>query len=76
MRERIEKRLAELESELSVGARRLHELEREEVGLREALSRIGGAVIVLRELLGGGDLVEGGTEVPLRVEELVASEAR
>lgn len=58
MRERIEKRVAELESELQAGAQRLHDLEREEAQLREALVRIGGAVIALRELLRDDHLVD------------------
>jgi predicted nuclease with TOPRIM domain len=62
MRERIEKRVAELESELQVGAQRLHNLEREEAELRETLVRMGGAVIALRELLRDDDPAQGGAE--------------
>ena len=76
MRERIEKRLAELESELNVGARRLHDLEREEVALRETLSRIGGAVIVLREMLRDGDAAGSADNGAMSPEGLAAPTAR
>jgi predicted nuclease with TOPRIM domain len=76
MRERIEKRLGELESQLSVGARRLHELEREEAELREALVRIGGGVIALRELLQCDDVADGDGNGTAGIKGLAKSRER
>jgi hypothetical protein len=51
----MEKRLAELEAELEAGERLMAELDERRQRLRDSMLRIGGAVQVLRELLGRGD---------------------
>lgn len=51
MRERIQARISELQSELDTGQRRLQELEVEQGRLREVMLRITGAKQVLEELL-------------------------
>jgi hypothetical protein len=51
VREQLQARLAELEAEIAVGERRWHEVEQEQLRLRETLLRMSGAIQVLRELL-------------------------
>ena len=51
MRDQLQARLAELEAEIGIGERRWHEVEEEQVRLRETLLRMSGAIQVLRELL-------------------------
>ncbi|HEX4960387.1 MAG TPA: hypothetical protein VF173_06085 [Thermoanaerobaculia bacterium] len=51
-RDGMEKRLAELEAELAAGERLMTELDERRQRLRDSMLRIGGAVQVLRELLG------------------------
>jgi hypothetical protein len=48
--DRIQARLADLRREYEVGESRLRELTQQEVGLRETLLRISGAIQVLEEL--------------------------
>jgi hypothetical protein len=57
----MERRLAELESELAAGERLMAELDDRRQRLRDSMLRIGGAIQVLRELLGRGD---GPAETP------------
>ena len=52
MREQIEKRLSELQTEFEVGQKVMAELEIRQANLRSTLLRIGGAMQVLEELLG------------------------
>jgi len=54
-RDDMEKRLAELEAELAAGERLMAELDERRQRLRDSMLRIGGAVQVLRELLGRQD---------------------
>ena len=54
-REQARARLAELQREYEVGQRQLQELLAQEVGLRETLLRISGAIQVLAELTGPAD---------------------
>lgn len=51
MRERIQTRISELQTELETGTRRMQELELEQTRLREVMLRITGAMQVLQELL-------------------------
>lgn len=51
MRNHIEARLAELESEIEVGERRWQEVNLEQARLRETLTRMVGAIQILREVL-------------------------
>ena len=51
LREQLEARLLELQSELAVGERRLRTLEMDQAQLRDTLLRISGAIQVLQELL-------------------------
>jgi uncharacterized coiled-coil protein SlyX len=51
VRERLEKRLAELESEYETGTEMLAELDAKRTDLQQTLLRISGAAQVLRELL-------------------------
>ncbi|HEY0555606.1 MAG TPA: hypothetical protein VGG20_15215 [Thermoanaerobaculia bacterium] len=60
-RDEMERRLAELESELAAGERLMAELDDRRQRLRDSMLRIGGAIQVLRELLGRGD---GPAETP------------
>jgi prefoldin subunit 5 len=53
MREQMQSRLTELNRDFQLGQGRLAELERETAALRETLLRIGGAIRVIEELLGG-----------------------
>lgn len=52
MREQIENRLRELQTEFEVGQKVMAELEIRQANLRSTLLRIGGAMQVLEELLG------------------------
>jgi predicted nuclease with TOPRIM domain len=51
MKERLEKRLAELKIEFDSGQQMLADLEAKQANLRETLLRISGAIQVLEELL-------------------------
>jgi hypothetical protein len=51
MRERLQARLAILKNEDCIGQAKLHQLEQQEISLRETLLRISGAIQVLEELL-------------------------
>jgi predicted nuclease with TOPRIM domain len=51
MREQLQSRLEELKREFEVGERRLRDLERQQIQLRETMLRIDGAIQVLSELL-------------------------
>jgi prefoldin subunit 5 len=51
----MEKRLAELREQLEVGQQQLAMLDHQRSELRDTLLRIGGAVQVLEELLGGSE---------------------
>lgn len=51
-RDDMERRLAELEAELQAGERLMAELDDRRQRLRDSMLRIGGAIQVLRELLG------------------------
>jgi hypothetical protein len=51
MCERLQARLAILKNEDRIGQAKLHELEQQEISLRETLLRINGAIQVLEELL-------------------------
>jgi hypothetical protein len=53
MRERLQARLEILKNENRMGQAKLHELEQQEISLRETLLRISGAIQVLEELLAG-----------------------
>ncbi len=55
MKERLERRLAELKSEFDSGQKQLAHLEDEAQKLRHTLLRIAGAVQVLEEELGRGE---------------------
>jgi predicted nuclease with TOPRIM domain len=59
MRDQIKARLAEMEQEIEIGERRWHEVEQEQVRLRETLLRMSGAIQVLRELLEASDHPDG-----------------
>jgi uncharacterized coiled-coil protein SlyX len=52
MRERLEKRVADLEAEYRTGQEMLAELDAKRADLQQTLLRISGAIQVLRELLG------------------------
>jgi len=52
MREQMENRLRELQTEFEVGQKVMGELEIRQANLRSTLLRIGGAMQVLEELLG------------------------
>jgi hypothetical protein len=52
MRQQIENRLSELQTEFEVGQKVMAELEIRQANLRSTLLRIGGAIQVLEELLG------------------------
>ena len=52
MRQQIENRLSELQTEFEVGQKVMAELEVRQANLRGTLLRIGGAIQVLEELLG------------------------
>ncbi|MFY1637200.1 hypothetical protein ACN27F_28670 [Solwaraspora sp. WMMB335] len=51
MRERLEKRVSELETELHAGQQMLAELEAKRADIQQTLLRITGAIQVLNELL-------------------------
>lgn len=51
MKQQLETRLAELQTEFEKGQKRLQELETEAAGIRDTLLRISGAVQVLQEEL-------------------------
>ncbi len=51
MREQLQARLEILKNEDRIGQAKLHELEQQEISLRETLLRISGAIQVLEELL-------------------------
>jgi hypothetical protein len=51
MREQLQARLEILKNEDRIGQAKLHELEQQEISLRETLLRINGAIQVLEELL-------------------------
>ena len=53
MQEQVQQRLAELRSEFEAGQRMLADLDVRRAELQQTLLRIGGAVQVLEELLGG-----------------------
>ena len=53
LRGQMEQRLATLQQELSIGQGRVAQLEQQLAQLRETVVRIGGAVMVLEELLAG-----------------------
>jgi hypothetical protein len=59
VRKQIEERLATLRQEYDAGRRMLAELEARQAELQQTLLRIGGAVQVLEELLGGDDPPDG-----------------
>jgi len=54
MRELLERRLKELQSEFEVGQKMLAELEAKQAHLKSSLLRISGAIQVLEEMLGPG----------------------
>ena len=51
MKERLEKRLSELQAEFERGQQMLAELEEKQANMRESLLRISGAIQVLKEEL-------------------------
>jgi len=51
MRESLQHRLQELKEEFQIGQSKLLDAERHQLGLRETLLRISGAIQVLEELL-------------------------
>lgn len=51
MRERLEKRLAELEKEMATGQEQLQQLDEQRSALEKTLLRISGAIQVLKEEL-------------------------
>ena len=53
MKERLEKRLSELQAEFERGQQMLAELEEKQANMRESLLRISGAIQVLKEELAG-----------------------
>ena len=53
MKERVEKRLSELQAEFERGQQMLAELEEKQANMRESLLRISGAIQVLKEELAG-----------------------
>ena len=58
MREQIQARLEVLKGELEKGQTELEKVERQRTYLRETLLQIGGAIQVLEELLGEGEVAE------------------
>ena len=58
MREQIQARLEVLKGELEKGQTELEKVERQRTYLRETLLQIGGAIQVLEELLGDGEVAE------------------
>lgn len=62
MRESLQSRLQELKEEFKIGQSKLLDAERHQLGLRETLLRISGAIQVLEELL-EHDSAEGPPEV-------------
>ncbi len=60
MRQRIEGRLLELRKQMWAGREKLQALESQAAELRETLTRIGGAILVLEELLATGDEADEG----------------
>jgi predicted nuclease with TOPRIM domain len=56
MREQIQARLEVLKGELEKGQTELEKVERQRTYLRETLLQIGGAIQVLEELLGEGEV--------------------
>jgi len=55
VREKLERRLAELRAEYESGQRALVELEQKQATLRDTVLRISGAIQVLEEELGSGE---------------------
>lgn len=51
MRDRLQVRLGELRKEFATGQTHLHELEKQQMYLRETILRISGAIQILEELL-------------------------
>ncbi|HEU0173936.1 MAG TPA: hypothetical protein VFV58_06705 [Blastocatellia bacterium] len=51
MHEQLKLRLEELKKEFEIGQKRMLELERQQISLRETLLRISGAVQVLEEVM-------------------------
>lgn len=77
MRERLDKRLAELKAELESGEKLLTELNTKQAALQSTLLRISGAILVLQELLqtegspageGAGSMTAAGDEAAPAVE--------
>jgi hypothetical protein len=68
MREQLENRLQELRTELDVGQKVMAELEMREANLRGTLLRIGGAIQVLEELLGGEKETDHNSGAMLRAD--------
>jgi hypothetical protein len=58
MREQIQARLEVLRGELETGQTELEKVERQRTYVRETLLQIGGAIQVLEELLGEGEIAE------------------
>ena len=58
MEAKLNQRLAELTTELECGQRMMAELESRQLKVRESMLRIGGAIQVLRELLGESSTTE------------------
>jgi hypothetical protein len=58
MREQTQARLEVLKGELEKGQTELEKVERQRTYLRETLLQIGGAIQVLEELLGEGEVAE------------------
>jgi predicted nuclease with TOPRIM domain len=73
MRERLERRLAELRREYDAGQQALADLERQQAQLRDTMLRISGAVQVLEEELARlddepvGDAPDGAAPQPVPV---------
>jgi prefoldin subunit 5 len=58
MKEKIDTRLAELRAEFETGQRMLAELDEKREKLRESMLRIAGAIQVLEEMVGEGEVQE------------------